>query len=195
MLLFIVSFKVKPRFCQPYWNAFLLLKERKKNDRLWKTGINYYITELMLGFSMWNTLLLDHGVIPWNLRIDFCQSHLSLHVTCEASEPAVAGDTRTLPKARNSVRTEGVVVSGCWREAKQYWTPAPFLSQPAWFLHTVYLVRQRWQHIIVSTYLSVAAYHRGVVKHIYVGSDLEKPVFLPHFEINETRKGKTNPEC
>lgn len=45
---------------------------------------------------------------------------------CEASEPKVAGDTCTLPKVRNSpvcvvdVRTEGVLVSGCWREAKQY---------------------------------------------------------------------------
>lgn len=71
-------------------------------------------------------LLVDHGVIPLNLCTESWQSHLSLHVVCEASEPAVAGDTCTHPKVRNSPtcvvvgRTEGVLVSGCWREAKQY---------------------------------------------------------------------------
>lgn len=71
--------------------------------------------------------LVDHGVIPLNLCTESWQSHLSLHVVCEASEPVVAGDTCTHPKVRkqsNSVfvsgRAEGVLVSGCWREAKQY---------------------------------------------------------------------------
>lgn len=61
-------------------------------------------------------MLFVDGVIPLNRRTESWQSHLSLHVVCESSQPVVAGDARTHPKVRNNptcVEVEGQRESWC----------------------------------------------------------------------------------
>lgn len=94
---------------------------------------------------------------------------LSLHSVCESLASTLAGEERSV-MIWSAVDERAERCCWCQNAVERISntnptlpSSSPFLSQPAWFLRTLYLIGHQWQHIIVLQFVSV---HCGIWKNL-----------------------------